>query len=150
MMQASCDWCTASPPRSRCPTVPPGFQSVDVSGDSHWATKLSQFKARPADAGLCREQRAVAAVAAAARWTWMALTRRVSANLPAPASSLGHLGAWTFLALCVAREGGALIDSGTSLLTFPRSASHITDALKQKAQLVSVSHSRTLRRHGDA
>ena len=23
-----------------------GFQSVDVSGDSHWATKLSQFKAR--------------------------------------------------------------------------------------------------------
>jgi len=22
-----------------------GFQSVDVSGDSHWATKLSKFKA---------------------------------------------------------------------------------------------------------
>ena len=29
-------------------------------------------------------------------------------------------------------QGGALIDSGTSLLTFPRSASHITEALKRK------------------
>ncbi len=30
--------------------------------------------------------------------------------------------------------GGALIDSGTSLLTFPRSASHITEALKRKVR----------------
>ncbi|CAK9103148.1 Cathepsin D (Ddp44) [Durusdinium trenchii] len=62
----------------------PGFQSVDVSGDSHWATKLSKFKADTF--GVCNFY------------------------------------------------GGALIDSGTSLLTFPRSASHITEALKRKVK----------------
>ena len=25
-------------------SISAGFQSVDVSGDSHWATKLSKFK----------------------------------------------------------------------------------------------------------
>lgn len=66
-----------------------GFQSVDVSGDSHWATKLSQFKVDIDGidtSSMCRPS-------------------------------------------C-----GALIDSGTSLLTFPRSASHITEALKRKVK----------------
>jgi len=66
-----------------------GFQSVDVSGDSHWATKLSQFK--------------------------VDLDGIDTTSLCKPSC-------------------GALIDSGTSLLTFPRSASHITDALKQKVR----------------
>eukprot|EP00439_Symbiodinium_sp_Y106_P030862 s1077_g3.t1 len=66
-----------------------GFQSVDVSGDSHWATKLSQFK--------------------------VDLDGIDTTSLCKPSC-------------------GALIDSGTSLLTFPRSASHITDALKQKVK----------------
>ncbi|CAJ1430491.1 unnamed protein product, partial [Effrenium voratum] len=66
-----------------------GFQTVDVSGDSHWATRLSKFKVDLDGidtSGLCQPS-------------------------------------------C-----GALIDSGTSLLTFPRSASHITEALKRKVR----------------
>lgn len=67
----------------------PGFQSVDVSGDSHWATKLSKFE--------------------------VDLDRIDTSSLCRPSC-------------------GALIDSGTSLLTFPRSASHITEALKRKVK----------------
>ncbi|CAL1166364.1 unnamed protein product [Cladocopium goreaui] len=66
-----------------------GFQSVDVSGDSHWATKLSKFK--------------------------VDLDGIDTSSLCRPSC-------------------GALIDSGTSLLTFPRSASHITEALKRKVK----------------
>lgn len=66
-----------------------GFQSVDVSGDSHWATKLSKFK--------------------------VDLDGIDTSTLCRPSC-------------------GALIDSGTSLLTFPRSASHITEALKRKVK----------------
>lgn len=66
-----------------------GFQSVDVSGDSHWATKLSQFK--------------------------VDIDGIDTSKLCKPSC-------------------GALIDSGTSLLTFPRSASHITEALKKKVK----------------
>jgi len=73
-----------------------GFQSVDVSGDSHWATKLSQFK--------------------------------VKGSKPDP-----ELDAIDTSGMCKP-SCGALIDSGTSLLTFPRSASHITDALKKKVK----------------
>eukprot|EP00931_Biecheleriopsis_adriatica_P017139 TRINITY_DN12391_c0_g2_i1.p1 TRINITY_DN12391_c0_g2~~TRINITY_DN12391_c0_g2_i1.p1 ORF type:complete len:533 (+),score=126.29 TRINITY_DN12391_c0_g2_i1:68-1666(+) len=67
----------------------PGFQSVDVSGDSHWATKLSQFK--------------------------VDLDGIDTSSMCKPSC-------------------GALIDSGTSLLTFPRSASHLTQALKDKVR----------------
>jgi len=73
-----------------------GFQSVDVSGDSHWATKLSQFKVKGS---------------------------KPDAELDAIDTS----------GMCKP-SCGALIDSGTSLLTFPRSASHITDALKKKVK----------------
>eukprot|EP00930_Biecheleria_cincta_P104015 TRINITY_DN96148_c0_g1_i1.p1 TRINITY_DN96148_c0_g1~~TRINITY_DN96148_c0_g1_i1.p1 ORF type:complete len:461 (-),score=88.99 TRINITY_DN96148_c0_g1_i1:54-1436(-) len=66
-----------------------GFQSVDVSGDSHWATKLSQFK--------------------------VDIDGLDTSKMCKPSC-------------------GALIDSGTSLLTFPRSASHITEALKNKVK----------------
>mmetsp|Transcript_87393 Transcript_87393/g.154993 ORF Transcript_87393/g.154993 Transcript_87393/m.154993 type:complete len:465 (-) Transcript_87393:88-1482(-) len=64
-----------------------GFQTVDVSGDSHWATRLSQFK--------------------------VDLDGIDTSHMCKPSC-------------------GALIDSGTSLLTLPRSASHITEALKNK------------------
>lgn len=67
----------------------PGFQTVDVSGDSHWATKLSGFK--------------------------VDLDGLDTSHLCKPSC-------------------GALIDSGTSLLTLPRSASFITDALKRKVK----------------
>eukprot|EP00931_Biecheleriopsis_adriatica_P017137 TRINITY_DN12391_c0_g1_i1.p1 TRINITY_DN12391_c0_g1~~TRINITY_DN12391_c0_g1_i1.p1 ORF type:complete len:522 (+),score=102.21 TRINITY_DN12391_c0_g1_i1:67-1632(+) len=65
------------------------FQTVDVSGDLHWATKLSQFK--------------------------VDLNGIDTSNMCKPSC-------------------GALIDSGTSLLTFPRSASHLTEALKAKVK----------------
>lgn len=74
----------------------PGFQTVDVSGDSHWATKLSKFKVSMSGSG---------------------------ANIDNIDTS----------GMCKP-SCGALIDSGTSLLTFPRSASHITEALKAKVK----------------
>lgn len=63
------------------------FSTVDVSGDSHWSTKLSSFQVQGED----------------------------TSNLCKPSC-------------------GALIDSGTSLLTFPRSAQHIADSLKAKVK----------------